>query len=135
MEGTENQQANGQAAQPAPAGPMAQEKRDQDGVMLFLSYFSIFALIPYLTVKDSDYIRWHAKQGLTFSAVWFGLWIAAMVIGTILAFIPVLGLLLSMLIWLAIGVGGFVLWVMCLVKAFGGERWKIPIIGEFADKW
>ena len=38
--------------------------RDQDKVMLILSYLGLLSLIPLLTVKDSDYVKFHAKQGL-----------------------------------------------------------------------
>ena len=129
------QQTNGTEPAAAPGGPLATQKRDQDGAMIFLSYFGIFALIPFLTVKDSDYIRWHAKQGLTFTVAWFALWVVATILGVVLNFIPIIGTIIGLLVWLGLGVGGFVLWLMAMIKAFGGERWKIPLIGDLADKW
>ena len=127
------QQPNGTqpAAAPAATGALAQEKRDQDGAMLFLSYFGIFSLIPFLTVKDSDYVRWHAKQGLTFTVVWFVAYIAL----TIINVLPVIGTIIGLIGWAVMGIGGFILWIMAMVKAFGGERWKIPVIGDLAEKW
>ncbi len=115
------------------ASPVAGTTQDQgkhDPVMLFLSYFGVFALIPYMTVKDDDYVRWHAKQGLTFTGVWIALWIATMILGII----PLLNLLVLIASPL-IGLAGFVLWIMALVKAFGGERWKIPVVGNLTEKW
>ncbi len=48
----------------------------------------------------------------------------------VLAFIPILGWLVALLLALAI----FVLWIICIVKAFGGQRFKIPVIGDYALK-
>lgn len=133
MENQTQEQGNGQMPTAAPATAptdMATEKRDQDGAMIFLSYFGIFSLIPYLTVKDSDYIRWHSKQGLTMTAVMFGLAIAAMLLG----WIPVVGWIFALLVPFA-QLGLLVIDIVAMVKAFGGERWKIPVIGNFAEKW
>lgn len=97
--------------------------RDQDKVMLVLSYLGIFSLIPLLTVKDSDYVKWHAKQGLTFG-------IAAFVFFTILGFIPLVNLLVCLL-----GPASLVVAIMAIMKALGGVRWRIPVIADLADKF
>ena len=50
---------------PPPGGPPpADVVREQDKLMLVFSYLSLLALVPLLTVNDSDYVRWHAKNGL-----------------------------------------------------------------------
>ncbi len=127
----ENPQTTGTSGNGAsPMAATAQDQGKHDPVMLFLAYFGIFSLIPYMTVKDDDYVRWHAKQGLTFTGVWIGLWILTMVLG-IVPLLNLLVLIASPLIALA----GLVLWIMALVKAFGGERWKIPVVGNLAEKW
>jgi uncharacterized membrane protein len=45
--------------------------REQDKIMLVLAYLGILALIPFLTVKDSEYVKWHAKQGLVLGVASF----------------------------------------------------------------
>jgi len=84
----------------------------------------VLALIPLLTVKDSDFVRWHAKNGLT-------LGIAAVVIIGLLSFIP----LLNCLIWFAGTIAFIVVTVMAISKALRGERWRIPGISDIADKF
>ncbi|MFW6369278.1 MAG: DUF4870 domain-containing protein [Myxococcota bacterium] len=134
--GQESGAATGQPQQTpsgAPAGTM-----EQDAVMVFLSYFGIFALIPFLTVKDNDYIRWHSKQGLTFFVATTAAFIALTMVTVIIGFVPVIGQIVGLLLGLVMLVGAvglFVLWIMALVKAFGGERWRIPVIADLADKW
>lgn len=116
-----------------PAGTM-----QPDAVMVFLSYFGIFALIPLLTVKDNDYVRWHAKQGLTFMVAAIAASIALSIVAAIIGFVPVIGGIFAALLGLvifALFIGCFVLWIMALVKAFGGERWKIPLVGDLSERW
>lgn len=129
------QQTNGTQQAAEGGGALATQKREQDGAMIFLSYLWFLALVPFLTVKDSDFVRWHAKQGLTLSAVWLVLWIVMFVVSLVVGMVPVLGLLVDLVMYLGVGLGGFVLWLMALIKAFNGERWKIPLIGDLAEKW
>jgi uncharacterized membrane protein len=116
--------------QPIPENPGTALVRDQDKIMLVLSYFGIFSLIPMLTVKDSEYVRWHAKQGIALCGSAFVLMFAMF----ILAFIPVLGWLFDLA-----GVGAmfvmFAVSIYSIVKAMNGERWKIPLIGDIAQKF
>ena len=54
-----------QASSPVYAGSTsagADFVRDQDKIMLVLAYF--LPIIPLLVVKDSEYVLWHARQGL-----------------------------------------------------------------------
>jgi uncharacterized membrane protein len=46
--------------------------------------------------------------------------------------------LLGSLLWLVlvvIGLALFVFMIIAAVKAFNGETYKIPVIGNFADQW
>jgi fumarate reductase subunit D len=98
--------------------------RDQDKIMLVLSYLGILCLIPLLTVKDSDYVKWHAKQGLV-------LGIGIFVVSFILMFIPIVGQIASCLLF----VGWLVAAIMGIMKALSGVRWRIPVIADLADKF
>jgi uncharacterized membrane protein len=42
--------------------------------------------------------------------------------------------ILSILFWL-LWLGIFVLWIICLIMAFTGKWFKIPVIGDLAWKW
>jgi fumarate reductase subunit D len=94
--------------------------REQDKIMLVLAYLGILSLIPLLTVKDSDYVKWHAKQGLVLGIAWF-------VISIPLAFIPFAPCLAF--------VGGIVLVVMGIKSALEGKRWRMPLLADLADKF
>lgn len=108
---------------------------DEDKIHLFLAYFWLLSLIPFLMFKDKkddpqkEYVYWHARQGLALSIVVIVLCVA---IG-IISIIPFLG-------W-AIGCLGFVLIplvalggsIMGWIKAFGGEKWEIPGISKVSN--
>lgn len=80
--------------------------------------------VVFLLIEPSNaFVRFHALQSLvTFG----GLFIISLVLG----FVPVLGALVSMLIWPL----QLILWIVLMVKAYKGERYKLPLAGDFAEK-
>lgn len=90
-----------------------------------LSYFVIIGIIwlvlePY---NKNRFIRFHAIQAIGLAVVSTG-------ISIVLGFIPIIGWIL--LIFLPFAV--FIVWVICAVKAFQNQWFKLPVIGEFAEK-
>lgn len=75
--------------------------------------------IIFLLIEKDKFVRFHAMQ----SIVTFGLL-------TVLSFVPVIGWLLSPLVMIV----GFILWLVLIFKAYQGEEFKLPWIGEFAQK-
>ena len=90
-----------------------------------LSYVLGFVTgIVFLILEPGDsYVRYHAAQSIALSVAWFGGWI-------ILTIIPVIGWIL-LPFW---GLLMFVLWLVSIVKALNGEKFEIPVIGEYAKK-
>jgi uncharacterized membrane protein len=97
--------------------------------MLFLSYFSIFALIPLLTKKDDPEIQWHSKNGLALAIVWF-----VVAIGWNVVAFWVLPWGIRGSLGCLIGLGFLILDILAMVKAFGGQRMRIPVITDMAEK-
>jgi uncharacterized membrane protein len=93
----------------------------------------IFLLIePY---KNDKFVRFHAFQSIFFNVATIGVYIALAIFGAILGFVTkglsiVLMGPLFMLLWLAV----LVTWVVLLVKAYGNQTFKLPIIGDLAAK-
>jgi len=99
-------------------------------VMLVLSYIWLLALIPLLVEKDDKEVQWHAKHGLVILAVEMLVWVVL----TIISFSGILACvagIFSMFIWL----GFIVLRVVCIVKAVNGQRFLLPGISQYADKF
>jgi len=94
----------------------------------------ITGLIFFLTDKR-PFVRFHAAQSIV---VFGALMIIRIVIGMMfvtsgLAGVATgfsLGIMLSGLV----SIVGLVLWILLMIKAYQGERYRLPIAAEFADK-
>ena len=84
----------------------------------------ISGLVFILIEKENKFVRFHAMQ----SIIVFG---AVTIAGWILGLIPFIGPFLGGLIWLL----GVVLWIVLMVKAYQGTRYKLPLSGNLAEKW
>jgi uncharacterized membrane protein len=73
--------------------------------------------------KDSRFVRFHAMQSIL-TSIAFG------VVFWILRFIPFIGWIFAMIIALL----GFGLWLLLMFKAYKGEMFKLPIVGDIAAK-
>jgi uncharacterized membrane protein len=95
-----------------------------DNAAAGLAYVTIIPAIIFLVVapyNQKPFIRFHAWQCIF-------LCIAAVAVQIVLAIIPIIGWLISIPFSLAV----LVIWVICMVKAFGGQRFELPLIGKFA---
>ncbi len=91
--------------------------------MAVLAYLWILVLIPLFLKRESEFCRFHVKQGL----VLFLASLAVMVLGMI----PILGWLIILPFgWLVITV----LSVLGIISALQGKKWVIPYLGQYAEK-
>lgn len=79
-------------------------------------------------------VRFHAFQSIFFNIAWIAIWIVEMIISAVLAAIPVLGWMLSLLLMMAIALGGLIVWLLLMWKAYNGDRLVLPVIGPMAEK-
>jgi uncharacterized membrane protein len=123
-------------APPAPqatasAGGMA------DNVAGMLAYITIIPAIIFLVMEPYNknrFVRFHSFQNIFFVVALIVCWIAFSILAMVLAFIPILGHLILALLWFALAIGSFVAWIIMLLKANGGQMWKLPVIGDMAEK-
>lgn len=120
----ENIQDTAPQGQPATQQPATQPSGGpaDDNLMAALSYIWIVAVIMLVTKKDSDFVQFHAKQGLV-------LFIASVVLG-ILSFLL---FFLAFIAWIGYLVI-FVAAVLGFIKAYQGERYRLPVVADLADK-
>ena len=103
-----------------------------DNVAGMLAYVTIFPAILFLVLEPYNrnrYIRFHSFQSIFFAIAWVVVWIGL----SILAALPGLHLLLWPL-WPLVGLAFFILWLLLLLKAYQGQMWKLPLIGDMAEK-
>ncbi|MFN4227576.1 MAG: DUF4870 domain-containing protein [Candidatus Ratteibacteria bacterium] len=106
---------------------------EREKTMSFISYFFgwVSGLIIFLTEKKSQYIRFNAMQSIIFSGALTLIYIFL----NILSLIPVLGKILSLILYPIVYLVGTVIWIILLVKSFQGEYFKLPVIGDYAEKY
>ena len=111
-----------------PGGPAPSSDRT---IMLVLSYVGILCLIPLLTKKDDPEVQWHAKNGTAL----FGAEVVLFILRIMLIFIriPFVGCGVSV-ITCAIWLGFLAISIIAIMKAVKGERFRIPVLTDFAEK-
>ncbi len=83
----------------------------------------VTGLIFLLIEKNDQFVRFHAMQSL----ITFGILNLIVIVAS---WIPFLRVALSAIVWLV----AFLLWVVLMIKAFTGKRYKLPYIGELAER-
>jgi uncharacterized membrane protein len=104
-----------------PPGPGAP---NQNTGMAIISYLGILVIVPLLTdAKNDPFVKFHIKQGLV---LLIGFFIAGFI-----AAVPVLGWILSPLLWLAC----LVLMIVGIMNAAAGKQTELPVIGHLANNF
>lgn len=89
-----------------------------------LCYFLGFitGIVFFLLEKDNKFVKFHAVQS---TAIFLSLMVLNMILSSFL-----LGIMLLPLVSLA----GLIIWIVMMVKAYQGELFKLPVIGDIAEK-
>lgn len=129
------------------AGATANESGLDGNVAGALSYLfgMVSGLIFYLIEKDNPFVRWHAVQSIAFNGLLIATSMVLTVLGSVVSVATfsgsssmfLVGSLFSLvlgLIWLVVGIGGFVAWAYLMIKAYQGEAPRMPIAAGIADR-
>ncbi len=84
----------------------------------------VSGLVFFLLEQENKFVRFHAIQSIL---VFGTITVASIVLG----WIPFIGVVFSVLI----GVLGFALWIILMIKAYQGVKFKLPWSGNLAEKW
>ncbi|HSL54115.1 MAG TPA: DUF4870 domain-containing protein [Pyrinomonadaceae bacterium] len=130
---------------PVQTAPAKSSTGLDENIAALLSYVFgwLSGLIFFLIEKDSRLVRFHAMQSLLFNvlfgvlaiALWVVLFIGFLIASQISGALTTLLSLVSVLIWVVLFIAIVVGWIMCLIKAFQGQYFKLPVIGNFAEKF
>jgi uncharacterized membrane protein len=113
---------NGESAKPE-SRPIA--------ALTYLLFFVTGILLLYIEPYNQDeFVRFHARQSIGFSIVWFAINI---VFGVFISVLPhALSALLAFLQGL-INLGLAIFWLFLMYKAYMGERYRIPELADVVD--
>jgi uncharacterized membrane protein len=100
-----------------------------------LAYFTFIPAVIFLIVapyNTNPYVRFHSWQSILLNIVAFCINIVlGIVIGVGMFFLP---WFVHRLLWALVELGWLAVWGLCVYNAFNGNRFKLPLIGDFAAK-
>jgi uncharacterized membrane protein len=97
----------------------------------------IYSIIVLVTEKNNKNVRFHAFQSLLLTAIYFVTIVGVAIVGGVLVAVTnsgILGLLVTLL-YVAVFGGFLIAMIIGCVKGFQGGSYKLPVIGDMADKW
>lgn len=110
----------------------------------------IVALISVIMEKENKFVRFHAIQALLYNAAVLVLFIVLAILQVIVMIVfgvaaaaageagGIIGLLvsiISLLIWVVVPILTLIGIILAAVKAYQGQMYRLPIIGNMAAKW
>ena len=94
--------------------------------------------VVFVLLERDRFVRFHAFQSILLAVAWIVFWIGFSIIEALLRFTPALALLVAiigLLLSLVLGLGAFILWIALIIRAYQGSRWKLPVIGDMAERY
>jgi uncharacterized membrane protein len=93
----------------------------EENVAGFFCYLLGFitGIVFMVVEKKSHFVKFHAKQSTITFLILF-------VISLIIGWIPIIGFLVLIL--------SLILWLVLMIKALKGERYRLPIVGKMAEE-
>jgi uncharacterized membrane protein len=93
-------------------------------------------IIFYVVEKENRFVRFHAMQSILvfggLTVIHIGLFIVQMILGVALRSTSLV--LLFSAISGILGLIGLVLWILLMIKAYQGVWYKLPMVGDMAEK-
>ncbi len=83
------------------------------------------SIVLLVMEKNNNFVKFHAMQATIVGIILF----VAMTISSMLVFV-----LIGLLLMPIVGLVGLVLWLLLMFKAYKGEMYKLPVIGDIAEK-
>jgi uncharacterized membrane protein len=113
---------------------------NRNGIAVLAYFFGIIGgvAVYLLSEKKDRYVRFHALQSILFNlgagAVWVFLFMTSFPLGMMSSLSgPVLaGWGIGMAVY---GILLFIAWIVLMVKAWEGKKYKLPLIGDLAESW
>lgn len=96
---------------------------DKGTALAVISYIGPLVIVSYLMAKENDFVKFHARQGLTV----FAIEVIVMFLGSMMYSFWMIINILNLLT--------LILSVIGIVNAVSGNKKELPVIGGFAKNW
>jgi len=101
-----------------------------------LAYFLSFITgVLMLFIKPEDkFVKFHSLQSILLGILAIVLWTVLGIITGVLWFVPVIGWFINLVAYSGLSLVSLIIWLFLMWKAYNGEQWKFPIVGDQAEK-
>lgn len=128
MEDIKENQNNQTAGNSEETTPKAEEPKtnepesnipEDERILSAIGYLGPLCVLPLFLKPKSKYCQFHGKQGLIMMLIWIAFLI-------LFAAIPIFGIIFFFFMLLIL---------FSMYNAYMGKMWKIPVVGDFAEKF
>lgn len=132
------------ASEPRPSGSPKSDPSPNTGlepnVAGALAYLlgPITGILFLILEKRDHFVRFHAAQSIGISVALIAFWVVFGIVSTVLSSIPLLGWIAAIAFFVLsfpLGLAGLALWVYLMYRAWQGDEWEIPWVGEQSRKF
>jgi uncharacterized membrane protein len=120
------------SASPVPATKSSTGLDENVASLLAYVFGLVSGLIFFFIEKDSRLVRFHGMQSTLLAGVF---WVGEMALWILSTIIVIIISQISGLLAFVLGIGALIGWVMCMIKAYQGQYFKLPVLGNFAEKF
>jgi len=130
--------AAGGPAAPAPPAPATGLSSNVGALLAYIPFVGFIAGIVFLVIepyKNDKFVRFHAFQSIFLSVVWIAFHIvwSNVIMGALWSPFSALWAMLGMISGF-VSLAFFVCALFLMYKAYNNERFKLPLIGDLAEK-
>jgi uncharacterized membrane protein len=116
------------------SGTVGKLRRNVAGALAYFTFIPAVVFLMMDPYQRDRFVRFHSFQCLVF---WLASLIAAAafrLLAFVLSIVPLLGYLLLLLVAFVVGLALIVAWLLLVVKALQGEYFKLPVLGDLAER-
>jgi len=109
-----------------------------ENIAAALAYLTFIPAIIFLVARPYNrnlFLRFHSVQSLLYCAAVMVAAAVVRIVGFLLGMIPTVGPLLLALLYVLGSLAAIILWAVLFVKALRGELFKLPVLGDLAEKY
>jgi uncharacterized membrane protein len=109
----------------------------KENVAAALAYVTFIPALVFLRLtpfKRNHFVRFHSFQSIFLVLAGILIALGLRVSFAVLTLIPMFGYMVAWLIVLLVALAAVLLWLVVIVKAWQGELFKLPVVGNIAEK-
>jgi uncharacterized membrane protein len=109
----------------------------EENVAGALAYVTIIPAIVFLLIEPYNknrFVRFHSFQCLFVAVALIIVDVALSIISAIFHLVPVIGWFVAALMWPLYSLAVLALWLLLVIKAYQHQIYKLPVIGDMAEK-